>query len=638
MTRELCADRNTTRNITLENVLITVTSNQPLLHKIHNSTDNHTELHLQIRTRFVQNPQVGIGMTTKATFQPYEDQWYYFNWANASNTTRFVVLNVTSADVKEEQCATVAIRNTSCVKKQENMGVIYAGDHMTMTVKGAMLVSRDKYPKHFYITIFSEANDSPCGLPAYQSGHSRKKTVEFNIHEHQHSSGFLFIPGLLIPISALLMIVGMAYISHKAKVDRTPTVENADNVATIDVQDKLADDQTPITTVSVSDIPRTNVQLVPVVIALIVLPFFCDVLSSRMEQYRKFGDLDQCLYNVECSFPIGPLPDVGRVASNLCYIAVGAILHFMIYLYERKNAAKSYQEILMGVQHDFDLLRGISYSVMLQGLLGVVHHLCPNGDTESLSNIFLLLSIGFTMQKIYQNRHPDTRDVLFYPVYITSLVLGLHGLLNLGYEYESKVTWIIFGLIHGMLIITVPLQYVLLRIVSIFPRPVAIVKNLHKLKQQVRSLTVLGGVMGGVAVTVNMLMLILAAATRPDSFYSYLIPVYAVNMLLYLSYYVVMKRLRFEEKMSAAHYIIIALTLTFWTCSFYFLLTTPPITVSSAALSRAHGTSRCLVSGMFDGNDAWHLLSALSLFMTNYLVIVIDDNLLATQTSHIPIF
>ena len=71
------------------------------------------------------------------------------------------------------------------------------------------------------------------------------------------------------------------------------------------------------------DIPATRVDLVPLTLSLIVLPVFLDILSTWLERYQRYGDLDACTFNVECTFPVGPLADVGRAVTCSCYVFHG---------------------------------------------------------------------------------------------------------------------------------------------------------------------------------------------------------------------------------------------------------------------------------------------------------------------------
>lgn len=53
---------------------------------------------------------------------------------------------------------------------------------------------------------------------------------------------------------------------------------------------------------------------------------------------------------------------------------------------------------------------------MAQGAVGFLYHTCPNENVGSLSDMFLLIAVAYSCQKIHQNRHPDVRHKIFHPV------------------------------------------------------------------------------------------------------------------------------------------------------------------------------------------------------------------------------
>eukprot|EP00116_Pleurobrachia_bachei_P004386 sb/3464648/ len=197
----------------------------------------------------------------------------------------------------------------------------------------------------------------------------------------------------------------------------------------------------------------------------------------------------------------------------------------------------------MGIQHDYDMVRAICYCQIAQGITGFIYHLCPNESGESLSNVFLLLSISFLCLKIHQNRHPDTRHLILQPLCVTVFSLGLHGLITVATHRESLATWVIFGLVHIALTFSVPLQFVLLGSAGIAFRPVQVYRNMPMLGMKVAKLTTVQVVVGVVGITSNIFTMAAAMAFQPSNFSLYLIPVFVGNMLLFLGYYLATKPL-----------------------------------------------------------------------------------------------
>ena len=136
----------------------------------------------------------------------------------------------------------------------------------------------------------------------------------------------------------------------------------------------------------------------------------------------------------------------------------------------------------------------------------------------------------------------------------------------------------------------------------------------------------------------NLMTMALAMTYQPANFALYLIPVFVGNTLLFLGYYLASKWISHGESWATTHLTFTALTYLTWSLGLYFLIFHTSISPGIApALSRERETG-CLVSDLFDGHDAWHFLSSLGVFFTGLLVLVVDDKLINTQTSHIHMF
>ena len=158
------------------------------------------------------------------------------------------------------------------------------------------------------------------------------------------------------------------------------------------------------------------------------------------------------------------------------------------------------------------------------------------------------------------------------------------------------------------------------------------------LSMKAAKLTTVQVVVGVVGVTSNIFTMAAAMAFQPSNFAIYLIPVFVGNMLLYLGYYLATKWVTHGECWATTHITFTAFTYLTWCLGLYFLVFKTSISPGIAsALSRERETG-CLVSDLFDGHDAWHFFSSLGVFFTALLVMVVDDRLNNTQTSHIHMF
>ena len=637
----MCVSKNLTKEGHEERVIVTLVSQEPKIH-IHN--ENFSDPEIQISFHVAQDVERPLDELHKSKAKPNEDQWFFFNWENVSPSVHFLVVNITS---ETEQCATVKIRNSSCSQFKENIQELDHGKYLTMTKRAAVIVPREQYPEIFYLSVLAETDDTPCGLPGNKTGRHRIKQFEFNIHKHHESPGFLFLPLLVIPICSVLFILGSIYIKYNDQHrttstsvrNRTDTLESMGSASPAEINTENGDhDSEELMQSSDFDIPHTRVDFIPIILTLIVLPVFLDILSTRLEQYNKFGQLDTCTFNIECSFPVGPFPDIGRAATCSAYFFMGVTLLLLLFTHHRKHLMKNNPDLITGIRHDYDIFQAIAYSLISQGIIGFIYHICPNENVESLADMFVLIAIAYSCQKIHQNRHPDVRHKIFHPLYVTVFCIGLHGILNMFVHRETMATWITFGSLYLLHIIVIPLQFVLLDCLEIGFHPLLIYNRLPLFSVKYNKVCSTQKLMGVVGILLNLLVLILSVVLQPPNFMVCLLSAFSVNLLLYLIYYVLMKTVHYEEKITHVHAGLLTGVVLTWVVALYYLVCHTSIAPGIAPALSRESAKPCVVLEMFDGHDAWHFFSAAALFLTNFLVMIVDDCQANTQTSRMHVF
>ena len=626
-----------------ERVIVTLVSQEPKIH-VHNP--NYSDPEIYVNFHHAQDARRPLDISHRGKAQPNEDQWFFFSWEDVPSKVHFLVVNVTS---ETEQCATVRVRNSSCAQFQENINQLDHGRYLTMTKRASIIVPRDLYPDIFFISVLAETDDTPCGYYRNVTGESRAKPFEFNIHRHHESPGFLFLPFLVLLLCAMLFVSGTIYIkldysrrtTSTSQRDRTETLESMGSaaVAEINTENGKPDSITEeLMTLGDFDIPHTRVDFIPLILTLIVLPVFLDILSTRVEQYRVFGQLDACTFNTECSFPVGPFADIGRALTCSSYAFMGITLLLLLFTHHRKHLIKNNPDLITGVRHDYDILRAISYSLIAQGIIGFIYHVCPNENVESLSDLFVLIAIAYTCQKIFQNRHPDVRHKIFHPLYVTVFCIGLHGVLSMFTHRETVVTWVVFGGLHLLQIIVIPLQFILLDTLEIGFHPFSLYNRLPLFTMKWSKVCLTQCAVGAAGIVLNLIVMLCAVILQPPNFMVYLLSVFAINMLLYLIYYFSMKTAHYEEKVTAWHVVLLAAVVITWIVALYYLVFHTSIAPGIAPALSREGAKSCVILEMFDGHDAWHFYSSTALLLTNFLVMIVDDCQASTQTSHLRVF
>ncbi|XP_020628587.1 SID1 transmembrane family member 2-like [Orbicella faveolata] len=149
-----------------------------------------------------------------------------------------------------------------------------------------------------------------------------------------------------------------------------------------------------------------------------------------------------------------------------------------------------------------------------------------------------------------------------------------------------------------------------------------------------------------IANAVNWVFAIYGVATTPNDFATYLLAILIVNGLLYLAFYVIMKVLVSRIVLFTSYCYITFLKgkcsavinrYIGYSCTILeaFLLFSP--LQKSPAQSR-EGNKDCILLGFYDAHDVWHFLSACALFLSFLGLLTLDDDLLRTPRSNIPVF
>ena len=125
-------------------------------------------------------------------------------------------------------------------------------------------------------------------------------------------------------------------------------------------------------------------------------------------------------------------------------------------------------------------------------------------------------------------------------------------------------------------------------------------------------------------------------AQENGDFAGFLLKVLISNLLLYTSYYILMK-LRYGERITRQPLFYFCVSLMAWVGALAFYVTASTNWVVPPAESR-HMNTECKLFMFYDNHDIWHFLSATSLFLNYMLLLTLDDDLAAVAREKIPVF
>ena len=125
-------------------------------------------------------------------------------------------------------------------------------------------------------------------------------------------------------------------------------------------------------------------------------------------------------------------------------------------------------------------------------------------------------------------------------------------------------------------------------------------------------------------------------ANTGGDFAGFLLFVLIINLLLYTSFYILMK-LRHGERITWQPAVYILISMITWAGAMYFFINKSTSWVLSPAASR-HLNSECALFNFYDNHDIWHFLSATSLFLSFMILLTLDDDLVDTPREKIHVF
>jgi uncharacterized membrane-anchored protein YitT (DUF2179 family) len=139
-----------------------------------------------------------------------------------------------------------------------------------------------------------------------------------------------------------------------------------------------------------------------------------------------------------------------------------------------------------------------------------------------------------------------------------------------------------------------------------------------------------------IGICVNIGFAIFGAITMPKDFASYLLAIVIINLLMYFVFYIFMKKLCGEKILWPAAFYI-ALATVVWTAGLFFFMRRLTSWQMTPAMSRVSNED-CLLADFYDSHDIWHFLSAISLFLSFMVLLVLEDDLIDVPRENIAVF
>nr|XP_015197233.1 PREDICTED: SID1 transmembrane family member 1 isoform X1 [Lepisosteus oculatus] len=359
------------------------------------------------------------------------------------------------------------------------------------------------------------------------------------------------------------------------------------------------------------------------------------------------GNQDICYYNFLCAHPLGVLSAFNNILSNVGYVLLGFLFLLIVLrrdiLHQRALESRDVYALEYGIPKHFGLFYAMAIALMMEGVLSSCYHVCPNYSNFQFDTSFMYMLAGLCMLKLYQTRHPDVNASAYFAYATFAMVIFL-AVLGVIFGKNAEWFWILFSIIHVSASLALSTQiYYMGRFkidvsnadIGTFRRIGMVLYN-DCIQQCNRPMYMDRMVLLILGNLVNWSFAVVGLILKPKDFASYLLGIFICNLLLYLTFYIIMK-LRSSESLRPIPLFCIVATAVMWVAALYFFLQNLTSWEESPAQSREQNRP-CVLLHFFDDHDIWHFLSAAAMFFSFLVLLTLDDDLDYVRRDTIPVF
>ncbi|GFO22380.1 sid1 transmembrane family member 1 [Plakobranchus ocellatus] len=369
------------------------------------------------------------------------------------------------------------------------------------------------------------------------------------------------------------------------------------------------------------------------------LPVVQLVITYQKVLYES-GNEDLCYYNFDCAHPLkNYLSAFNNVYSNIGYIMLG-FLFILLVRWRDVQAKKTLAEHgelseRYGIPQHFGLFYAMGLALIMEGFMSACYHVCPSYQNFQFDTSFMYIIACLIMLKIYQCRHPDINAKAHIAFFSMALIIFIAVI---GVVYGSNIFWVFYALIHMLVTLILTAQIYFMGRWSIdrylFKRIfLVIITDFRQCSRPVYPNRFCLLLVGNI---VNWGFAIYGAVAQPQNFASFFLAIFIGNLLLYIIFYLIMK-LWSREHLSWLVVVVILISMVTWSGSLYFFFQRLSNWQTSPAGSR-EGNRMCIFLSFYDSHDIWHFLSAMSMFFSFLIILLLDDDLAQTRRDKIPVF
>ncbi|RZF45637.1 hypothetical protein LSTR_LSTR010588 [Laodelphax striatellus] len=631
------------------------------------SIDYPNETSFSIRADLVDDFAVEVGKPISFSVSPAQSQFHSFKFPDYLSSG---VLRIKS---NSSVCMSLSVQNFSCPVYDQENNLKFTGYWETITKSGGMLLTKEAFPLRVFLVFVVHSNDADCS--GHIDGNSgspedRIKHVELEIIPSITYQDYLIAMAAVLIAFALMYTgaLGVLIWAHKRR-ERNDLSEEYDNfcgeAASVNHMHRDNDDvgggffdsdQPSSSAPSLTRAPermiklclndlakvnhdvmrkRSNLYLVNLMtIALFYSLPVVQLVLTYQKVLNSTGNQDLCYYNFLCSRKLGVFSDFNHIYSNIGYILLGILFLLIVYRREATEKRKA-----TGIPQHYGLYYTLGAALFMEGILSGCYHFCPNHSNFQFDTSFMYILAIISILKIYHSRHPDINASAYTAFGLLAVVitLGMCGVLYISTEF-----YIAFCIFHVCICLFLSAQiYYMgqwkldsshsLNIKKIIITKIRTGKENYCRPEYPSRMALL--VLGNVC---NWLLIGSGLFFHMGDFATYLLAILLCNLLIYFSFYIIMK-LILGEKILLQPLIYTVLALVSWAAAGYFFYHKTISWKLTPAQSRTFNRP-CVLFDFYDNHDIWHFLSAISMFFSFMVLLTLDDDIANVDRALIPVF
>ncbi|XP_059480473.1 SID1 transmembrane family member 1-like [Neocloeon triangulifer] len=625
------------------------------------SSSSHKNVNFTVSVDIEVGFEFGLDDERNTTVSPSQPRFFSFVFPDKVNT---ILLEAESSD---SNCMTISLQERTCPVYDLEGTVNFEGSWQTMTKKGGITLTRDKFPNGFFLVLVVHGDDSACLTNTPLEAPSRHKSVSFSLRKKISYDEYLVATFGAFGVFAVFYVIAyvVAVLHQMSRRRRREAAANSAGECLLETHAEQETDVDPKSreeklrrkvnageSVFVSDMSRSgSVELrrsaqkylwnILTVATFYGLPVVQLVITYQ-RVLNNTGNQDLCFYNFLCSHPVSVLSDFNHVFSNLGYGLLGLLFVMLVFRRERRHlkavALNPALDSALGLPQQFGLFYALGAALIAEGVLSACYHVCPNQTNFQFDTSFMYVIAMMCMLRIYQNRHPDIHASAYttFALLAVVILIGMCGVLT-----GTIVFWSIFTTAHLTLCLLLSAQVYFMgcwsfdlgipaRVWAAYTQPGLTCKaRFLPVYPKRMALLILG-------ILVNVGLSVVGLVYRPKNFASFLLAIFMANLNIYCWFYIIMKLVH-RERISWPSLFHILASFVLWGLSLFYFFHRNISWQETPALSRTYNHP-CDLLDFYDYHDVWHFLSAASMFFSFMVLLTLDDDLRLVPRTQISVF